>query len=181
MVPARETWTNVTPNGVDLVNMLSCENYGSITIVAEAARPSDLFTQFHCQGVWKSVDYGLTWSGPINTGRGGAGASGAGGLAIARGPDGQPQILYSAGIRGTGVGFWKSTDGGVSWTIEWCLVVIDRISIPPSLIPMIQIIAHDRAPVELDCSELGRRTELIRSADRWRHETRRRLGFHLFY
>jgi hypothetical protein len=114
--PARGTWTNVTPRGVDLMNMLSCDNFGTITMVADPARPSDLFTQFHCQGVWKSVDYGLTWSGPINTGRGGAGASGAGGLAIARGPDGQPPILYSAGIRGTGLGFWKSVDGGVSWT-----------------------------------------------------------------
>jgi len=114
--PARRAWTSVTPHGVDLVNALSCDNYGSITMVADPARPSDLFTQFHCQGVWKSVDYGLTWSGPINTGDGGAGASGAGGLAIARGPDGQPPILYSAGIRGTGIGFWKSTDGGVSWT-----------------------------------------------------------------
>jgi hypothetical protein len=115
-IPAGGTWTNVTPGGVDLVNMLSCENYGSITMAADPARPSDLFTQFHCQGVWKSVDYGLKWSGPINIGPGGAGASGAGGLAIARGPDRQPPILYSAGIRGTGVGFWKSTDGGVSWT-----------------------------------------------------------------
>ena len=115
-VSAKGTWTDVTPSGVDLVNPLSCDNYGSITMVADPARPSDLFTQFNCQGVWKSVDYGLTWSGPINTGRGGAGASGAGGLAIARGPDGQPPILYSAGIRGTGLGFWKSSDGGVSWT-----------------------------------------------------------------
>ena len=115
-VSAKGTWTDVTPSGVDLVNPLSCENYGSITMVADPARPSDLFTQFNCQGVWKSVDYGLTWSGPVNTGRGGAGASGAGGLAIARGPDGQPPILYSAGIRGTGLGFWKSSDGGVSWT-----------------------------------------------------------------
>jgi hypothetical protein len=41
---------------------------------------------------------------------------GAGGIAIAAGPSGQPPILYSAGIRGTGMGFWKSTDGGVSWT-----------------------------------------------------------------
>jgi hypothetical protein len=115
-VSAKGTWTDVTPSGVDLVNPLSCDNYGSITMVADPARPSDLFTQFNCQGVWKSVDYGLTWSGPVNTGRGGAGASGAGGLAIARGPDGQPPILYSAGIRGTGLGFWKSSDGGVSWT-----------------------------------------------------------------
>lgn len=115
-VPARGVWTDVTPGGVDLVNALSCDNYGSITMVADPARPSNLFTQFHCQGVWKSVDYGLTWSGPINTGDGGAGASGAGGLAIARGPDGQPPILYSAGIRGSGTGFWKSTDGGANWT-----------------------------------------------------------------
>lgn len=115
-IPAIGTWTDVTPSGVDLVNELSCVNYGSITMVADPARPSDLYTQFHCQGVWKSVDYGLTWFGPINIGRGGTGASGAGGLAIAAGPDGQPPILYSAGIRGTGIGFWKSTDGGVSWT-----------------------------------------------------------------
>jgi hypothetical protein len=56
------TWIDVTPSGVDLVNKLSCDNYGSITMVADPARSSDLFTQFHCQGVWKSVDYGLTWS-----------------------------------------------------------------------------------------------------------------------
>jgi hypothetical protein len=114
--PVQSSWTDVTPSSVDLRDKLSCDNYGSITMLADPARPSDLFTQFHCQGVWKSVDYGLTWFGPINTGPGGRGASGAGGLAIARGPDGQAPILYSAGIRGTGVGFWKSTDGGVSWT-----------------------------------------------------------------
>jgi hypothetical protein len=141
LVPARGAWTYVTPNGVDLVNTLSCDNYGSITMVADPARPSDLFTQFHCQGVWKSVDYGLTWSGPINTGNGGAGASGAGGLAIARGPDGQPPILYSAGIRGTGVGFWKSTDGGASWTNYRVEPGGDRQGFyPPVVNPMIQII-----------------------------------------
>jgi hypothetical protein len=115
-VAVNGTWSNVTPSGVDLVNALSCDNYGSITMVADPARSSNFFTQFHCQGVWKSVDYGRTWSGPINTGPGASGAKGAGGLAIARGPDGQPPVLYSAGIRGTGLGFWKSTDGGVSWT-----------------------------------------------------------------
>ena len=113
--PASGTWTDVTPSGVDLVNMLSCGNYGSITMVADPARPSNLFTQFHCQGVWESVDYGLTSPRPIS----GAGASGAGG-AIARGPDGQPPILYSSGVRGTGVGFWKSTDEGVNWA-HYCV------------------------------------------------------------
>ena len=109
-------WINVTPDNVDIAGQLDCGNFGASSVVSDPARPSNLYTQFHCQGVWKSVDYGLTWIGPINVGVGGAGAKGAGGLAIARGPDGQPPILYSAGIRGTGLGFWRSTDGGVSWT-----------------------------------------------------------------
>jgi hypothetical protein len=112
----RGRWVNVTPAGVDLVSKLDCDNFGSLTMVADPARPSDLYTQFNCQGVWKSIDFGRTWTGPINTGQGGVGAKGAGALAIARGPDGQPPILYSAGIRGSGLGFWKSTDGGVGWT-----------------------------------------------------------------
>lgn len=109
-------WTKVTPQGVDLTSRLDCDNFGSTTMVADPARPSHLYTQFHCQGVWRSTDYGLTWSGPINTGVGGAGARGAGALAIAHGPSGGPPILYSAGIRGTGLGFWRSIDGGVSWS-----------------------------------------------------------------
>lgn len=36
-VPAGGTWTDVTPHGVDLVNMLSRENHGSTTMVAGSA------------------------------------------------------------------------------------------------------------------------------------------------
>ncbi len=114
--PANGTWVNVTPSNVNLSSDLDCGNFGTITIVADPNRPSDIYTSFNCQGIWKSTNYGQTWTGPINTGSGGAGASGAGGIAIAPGPAGQPPILYSAGIRGSGMGFWKSTDGGVSWT-----------------------------------------------------------------
>jgi hypothetical protein len=39
-VSAKGTWTDVTPSGVDLVNPLSCDNFGSITMVADPARPS---------------------------------------------------------------------------------------------------------------------------------------------
>jgi len=110
------TWTNVTPGNVNLTSNLDCGNFGTITVAADPARPSNLYTQFNCQGIWKSTDFGQTWSGPINTGSGGQGVNGAGGITIAPGPAGQPPILYSAGIRGTGNGFWRSTDGGVSWT-----------------------------------------------------------------
>ena len=109
------TWVNVTPSNVNMGSM-GCGNFGTITVVSDPARPSNLYTHFDCQGIWRSTDYGQTWTGPINTGSGGAGANGAGGIAIARGPAGQPPILYSAGIRGSGNGFWRSTDGGVSWT-----------------------------------------------------------------
>src|SRR5260370_42090842 len=79
-------------------------------------RRSERHTQFNCQGVGRSTDYGQTWQGPINTGAGGKGASGAGGITIPRAGTTTPPVIYSAGIRGTGMGFWKSTDGGVSWT-----------------------------------------------------------------
>jgi hypothetical protein len=101
---------------VNLTSDLDCGNFGTLSVVSDPARPSNFYTQFNCQGIWKSTDYGQTWTGPINTGAGGAGAKGAGGIAIAPGAAGQPPILYSAGIRGSGMGFWKSTDGGVSWT-----------------------------------------------------------------
>lgn len=113
-------WQNVTPSNVDLANALDCGNFGTQFVVVDPARPSDLYADFNCQGVWKSTDYGQTFSGPINTGTNGTivGNGAAGGLAIA--PNGtNPPILYKSGIRSGalgGIGFWKSTDGGVSWT-----------------------------------------------------------------
>jgi hypothetical protein len=109
------TWVDVTPAGVDLVDG-GCGNYGTQTVVVDPARPSDLYAQFNCQGVWKSTDYGATWSGPVNTGTSGAAAGNcAGGIAVAPGGAGGPPTLYEACIRGS-VGFWASTNGGVDWT-----------------------------------------------------------------
>jgi hypothetical protein len=109
-------WTNVTPGNANVTDSLDCDNKGSITVVSDPLRPSNIYAHFYCQGVWRSTDYGQTWTGPLNTGTGGQGARGAGGIAIAPGPPGQPPILYASGFRGTGMGFWKSVDGGVSWT-----------------------------------------------------------------
>ncbi len=101
-------WVNVTPAGVDT----TCD-FGTSTVLADPARPAVLYTSFGCGGVWKSTDYGQTWHGPVNTGANGASGSIA---AIAPSSSGQPPILYGAGIRGPGLGFWKSTDDGVSWS-----------------------------------------------------------------
>jgi hypothetical protein len=108
------TWVNVTPPAIDLVNG-ACGNYGAKTVQGDPHRPSDLYVQFNCQGIWKSTDYGQTWNGPINTGANGAAQTDcAGALATASNGAGPP-ILYNCCIRGAGVGPWKSINGGVDW------------------------------------------------------------------
>jgi fibronectin type 3 domain-containing protein len=114
------TWINVTPAGVNLsnVNLGSADcNYGARTVQADPVVPSNLYTLFDCQGVWKSTDYGATWSGPINTGTNGSSINGcSGGITISRSNSASAPTIYAGCIRGAGVGFWKSVDGGVSWT-----------------------------------------------------------------
>jgi hypothetical protein len=107
-------WLNVTPTSVNLTGTFSCGNFGTESVVVDPNAPATLYAQFNCQGIFKSMDYGLTWSGPINTGMNGAAITDtAGGIVIA---PGQPAVLYSAGIRGTGTGIWVSTNSGVDWT-----------------------------------------------------------------
>jgi fibronectin type 3 domain-containing protein len=111
------TWINVTPSGVDLTDSLDCGNYGTDTVQVDPMNPSNLYTAFNCQGIWKSTDYGLTWTGPINTGTNGATAGDcAGGITIPSSGTTSPPVIFQACIRGNATGFWKSLDGGVSWT-----------------------------------------------------------------
>ena len=104
------TWTDVTPPGVDKLT-----DYGTESIVVDPMKPSDLYTMFMLQGIYKSTDYGKTWFGPINTGVNGSKMPGGGGLSIASNGLGNPPIIYVANIRDPGVGFWRSMDGGVNW------------------------------------------------------------------
>jgi fibronectin type 3 domain-containing protein len=109
------TWTNVTPAGVNL-GALPCGNFGTTTVQADPAHPSNLYAEFNCQGIWKSTDYGLTWTGPINTGTGPTPANNSGGITIAPTSTKSIPTIYRAVVRGAGTGFWKSVDGGVNWT-----------------------------------------------------------------
>jgi hypothetical protein len=113
---AAGSWTDVTPASVSLTAG-ACGNYGTKGVQVDPLRAQDVYAEFNCQGIWKSTDYGQTWNGPINTGQNGAAVGDcAGSIAIARSPTNPAPILYESCIRGTGTGFWRSTNGGVDWT-----------------------------------------------------------------
>ncbi len=127
-LPNVGVWVNVTPAGVNLTSNLDCTNFGTQTVQADPSNPANLYVEFNCQGIWRSTDYGNTWSGPINTGTNGAVVGDcAGGITIGANGVGVAPTIYEACIRGgtttctgcasgTAVGFWISTDGGVNWT-----------------------------------------------------------------
>jgi hypothetical protein len=100
------TWINVTPQSV------AASSFGTQTIGADPANPGTLYVAFDGIGIWKSVDYGQTWNGPVNTGTLGSiiGADGGSGITV-----GSNGIIYFSCIRGPKVGFFKSVDGGVNW------------------------------------------------------------------
>jgi fibronectin type 3 domain-containing protein len=110
------TWVNVTPAGVDLTTAL-CGNGGIQSVEVDSSNPSNLYAEFNCQGIWKSTDFGATWTGPINTGTNAAKVGDCfGGITVSPNGTASAPTLYEACIRGSGEGFWKSLDGGVNWT-----------------------------------------------------------------
>jgi len=93
-------WTNVTPAGADLT-------VGANSALTDPTKAGRMFAQISgstvTNGVYVSLDYGATWTIANTTMNG----------QIAIAPNG---TLYEGGIAGGGLGFYRSTDQGVTWT-----------------------------------------------------------------
>jgi hypothetical protein len=100
-------WINVTPTDIGL----ALGDFGIQTMVGDPVRPSDFyFTSSETPGVFKSTDYGMSWS-KISSHPTSYGC--AGDPDPTRDPA-TPITLWCAA--GYGYGMARSTDGGVSWT-----------------------------------------------------------------
>jgi hypothetical protein len=100
------TWINVTPSGMSPADLRPARNaFGPGTIVGDPARPSDLYVGGSKSGLWKSADYGNTWT-KINSqipdvARGAV-------IAVA---GTTPATLWAAGYNTV----FKSVDGGMTF------------------------------------------------------------------
>jgi hypothetical protein len=115
------TWKNVTPPSVDLSGawLTGPSPAGAQNVLVDPARPGDVYLFFDQMGVWKSTDYGMTYS-KTNTGANGDIIDGGRPWSAAiernpcRDPATPPTIFVNAGFGASGL--WKSTDGAVSFT-----------------------------------------------------------------
>src|ERR1051325_2534527 len=55
-------WINVTPPGMASVLRPNADEYGPGSIAGDPARPSDIYVGGGGAGLWKSSDYGNTWT-----------------------------------------------------------------------------------------------------------------------
>jgi len=132
-----DTWENVTPAGVTLEPDFhgAQQNFGAMGVVADPLRPNELYSFYCYQGVWKSVDYGLTWT-KISTGTNGDKLEGGRPWTALIDNDpardaATPPTLYTASGYGPALGVYKSTDGGVNFTIYGAGLDIYSLDIDP--------------------------------------------------
>jgi BNR-Asp box repeat protein len=116
------TWENVSPSGISFdYKKFNNDNFGLQDVLVDPVRPSDFYAFVCHQGVWRSTDYGSTWT-KINTGKNGdvvdTGKPWGAGIDSNRCRDpNKPPRLYTLNGGGSANGFLRSDDGGVNWTL----------------------------------------------------------------
>lgn len=129
-------WVDVTPAGISLATDVtgapnytghvgggSIDAFGAIGMAADPYHAGVAYCGADNQGLWKTINYGLTWS-LINNGKTGGIIDGT-----LWGTSCGPTYLLSCNGYGTNLGIARSTDGGVSFTqvlagdIDACVAV----------------------------------------------------------
>lgn len=106
-------WTPITTD-IDLSTTVAGQDaYGTVGTFEDPFRPNVVFTGTYRQGIFKSTDYGATFS-KISTGSGIADIDSGIPWVFAFDPAGN-WIVCNAGYSSR-VGVYRSTDGGVSWS-----------------------------------------------------------------
>ena len=110
-------WVNVTPAGIKLGqnDVGGMDNYGVQDVLADPARPGDLYAFVCYQGLWRSTDYGTTWT-QVNKGDNWGKPWGS---AIDPNPKRDPTVAPTiyAGVSGA-LGFLKSVDFGKTFSTQ---------------------------------------------------------------
>jgi hypothetical protein len=115
-------WINVTPTEMPAAVLRPTANvFGPGSIVGDPARPSDLYVGGSSAGLWKSTDYGSTWSLINDTlpdvPRGAV-------IAVA---GTTPATIWAAGYNT----IYKSTDGGTTFTQTSLSVSLYSLKVDP--------------------------------------------------
>jgi hypothetical protein len=115
-------WINVTPSDMPAAVLRPTANvFGPGSIVGDPARPSDLYVGGSSAGLWKSTDYGFTWSLINDTlpdvPRGTV-------IAVA---GTTPATIWAAGYNT----IYKSTDGGTTFTQTSLSVSLYSLKVDP--------------------------------------------------
>ena len=92
-------WVDITPGGVTLGTF----GFSSRPVMLDGT----VYAALAAGGIYKTSDYGATWTGPIESGGGLIGI----GLAVGT----PPSTLYGCNISHD-YGFWRSSNKGVNWT-----------------------------------------------------------------
>lgn len=117
-VPEATGWTDVTPGGVTMdpngTAAGTGNNFGAQGAIADPTQPGVVYVPVTYQGLWKSTDYGKTFtkvtvagSDPMQNGRPNLRVAIDGSYIIST-------ALYPIG--GISNGAWKSLNGGSTWT-----------------------------------------------------------------
>jgi hypothetical protein len=108
-------WTDITPPVVDFAS-----TFGIVFVAIAPSAPGTLYANADDRGVWKSTNFGTTWTrlgSPYTYDYSGFTTYIDAPSSIEVNPVNANHCYLTQGVRGSTLGFWKTTDGGATWNV----------------------------------------------------------------